>query len=279
MADEKNKFENLIDSEHLALFLDKGKSIIADTAADYVKTESGKGLSTNDFTTALLEKLNGITAGAEPNVNADWNATTGDAQILNKPAIPDVSAKLDKTGNASSTTVSGAAAKTRENIVSGETLAAIAGKLMKWYTDLSVVAWSGAYSDLSGTPTIPDNNKDLTNGAGYQTEANVKALIEAYGYQTASAVQTIINKSLSGITSIDFVITDTLPTTGVKGTFYFVANGDSDNDDVYIEYVWVNGKFEELGPRKIDLSGYLKTSDVSIASNDTINAMFTETTA
>ena len=170
MADEKNKFENLIDSEHLALFLDKVKSIIADTAADYVKTESGKGLSTNDFTTALLEKLNGITAGAEPNVNADWNATTGDAQILNKPAIPDVSAKLDKTGNASSTT-------------------------------------------------------------------------------------------------------------GVKGTFYFVANGDSDNDDVYIEYVWVNGKFEELGPRKIDLSGYLKTSDVSIASNDTINAMFTETTA
>jgi hypothetical protein len=33
-------------------------------------------------------KLDGIAAGAEVNVNADWNATTGDAEILNKPAIP-----------------------------------------------------------------------------------------------------------------------------------------------------------------------------------------------
>lgn len=32
-------------------------------------------------------KLNGIAAGAEVNVNADWNATSGDAQILNKPDV------------------------------------------------------------------------------------------------------------------------------------------------------------------------------------------------
>lgn len=35
-------------------------------------------------------KLNGIAAGAEVNVNADWNATEGDALILNKPTfLPD----------------------------------------------------------------------------------------------------------------------------------------------------------------------------------------------
>lgn len=33
-------------------------------------------------------KLDGIEAGAEANVNADWNASSGDAQILNKPTIP-----------------------------------------------------------------------------------------------------------------------------------------------------------------------------------------------
>lgn len=33
-------------------------------------------------------KLAGIAAGAEVNVNADWNATSGDALILNKPTIP-----------------------------------------------------------------------------------------------------------------------------------------------------------------------------------------------
>lgn len=39
----------------------------------------------NNYTTAEKEKLSDIAAGAEVNVNADWNATSGDAQILNKP--------------------------------------------------------------------------------------------------------------------------------------------------------------------------------------------------
>jgi len=48
----------------------------------------GKALSTNDFTDTLKTKLDGIQDGAEVNVNADWDATSGDAQILNKPTIP-----------------------------------------------------------------------------------------------------------------------------------------------------------------------------------------------
>lgn len=48
--------------------------------ANYVHTA-------NDFTTALLNKLNGIQAGAEVNVNSDWDSTSGDSLILNKPNI------------------------------------------------------------------------------------------------------------------------------------------------------------------------------------------------
>ena len=47
-------------------------------------------LRPNAFTDADEEKLDGITAGAEPNVNADWEAATGDAEILNKPNLADV---------------------------------------------------------------------------------------------------------------------------------------------------------------------------------------------
>lgn len=51
-------------------------------------TEAGKGLSTNDFTTALLNKLNGIAASAEVNVQSNWNETNAgnDAFIQNKPS-------------------------------------------------------------------------------------------------------------------------------------------------------------------------------------------------
>lgn len=55
-----------------------------DTKVDKV---SGKQLSTNDYTNEDKTKLAGIAAGAEVNVNADWNAESGDAQILNKPTI------------------------------------------------------------------------------------------------------------------------------------------------------------------------------------------------
>jgi hypothetical protein len=54
---------------------------------------TGKGLSTNDFTDTLLTKLNGIESEAEVNVNADWNASSGDAQILNKPTLGAAAAK------------------------------------------------------------------------------------------------------------------------------------------------------------------------------------------
>ena len=49
-------------------------------------TESGKGLSAEDFTSAFKSKLEGIANNAEVNVNADWTAASGDAQILNKPS-------------------------------------------------------------------------------------------------------------------------------------------------------------------------------------------------
>jgi len=64
-----------------------------------VATVSTAGL----MSTTDKSKLDGIAAGAEVNVNADWNAVSGDSQILNKPTIP---VDLDDLSNVSSTTPS-----------------------------------------------------------------------------------------------------------------------------------------------------------------------------
>ena len=57
---------------------------------------SGKGLSTNDYTTSEKNKLSGIASGAEVNVQSDWNVTdtTSDAFIKNKPTIPTKTSQL-----------------------------------------------------------------------------------------------------------------------------------------------------------------------------------------
>ena len=46
------------------------------------------GSTFKQYSLTEKNKLAGIATGAEVNVNADWNATTGDALILNKPTIP-----------------------------------------------------------------------------------------------------------------------------------------------------------------------------------------------
>ena len=56
------------------------------TKNKFVAKETGKGLSEANFTQTEKAKLENIESGAEANVNADWNASTGDAAILNKPA-------------------------------------------------------------------------------------------------------------------------------------------------------------------------------------------------
>lgn len=54
-----------------------------------VDKETGKGLSTNDYTTAEKTKLAGIAAGAEANVQPNWTQTntSADDYIKNKPTL------------------------------------------------------------------------------------------------------------------------------------------------------------------------------------------------
>lgn len=117
---------------------------VAQAISTKVDKVTGKGLSENDYTNADKTKLDGIETGAEANVqsdwnqtddtaddyiknkptipaaqvNADWNATSGVAQILNKPTIP-TPVTVDQTYDAASanaqsgTAVAGAISKNR----------------------------------------------------------------------------------------------------------------------------------------------------------------------
>lgn len=266
-------YDKLIDFDELSLYDDKLKTYITNLLAGYVAVQTGKGLSANDFTDALKQKLLGIADNAQVNVQSDWNATSGDSYIKNKPNIPDTSNLLSKTGDASNATAAFTQATTRSNLATGDSLTTIFGKLMKWYSSLSAAAWSGAYKDLSGTPTIPTNNSQLTNGAGYQTASNVKSTIESYKYQTASDVTSAIASALADYNSVSFQKVTSLPTTGTVGTIYLISNGGSVNN-VYDEYFWDGSEFELFGTTAVDLSGYVKSSDITLATNDDITGLF-----
>lgn len=59
------------------------------------------------------------------------------------------------TGDLSGGTVDFVEAATRTNIESGSTLSTLFSKIKKWFSDLKTVAFTGSYTDLSNTPSIP----------------------------------------------------------------------------------------------------------------------------
>ena len=73
---------------------------VGQALAGKVDKVAGKGLSTNDFTDADESKLAGIEAGAEVNVQSDWDQTDTDADdyIKNKPTIPPGVTLYNSTG-------------------------------------------------------------------------------------------------------------------------------------------------------------------------------------
>lgn len=111
---------------------------------------------------------------------------------------------------------------------------------------------------LTGTPTAPT------------------ALAGNSSLQIANTtfVQNAINSALAGVTGIDIQVVDSLPSTGVKGTFYFVAaSASGERNNAYMEYVWVNNAWEKIGDTTIDLSGYVQRTQLVPITDSEIDAM------
>ena len=97
-------------------------------------------------------------------------------------------------------------------------------------------------------------------------------------------VSALITAELGDISGVDFVVVaanEELPETGVKGKFYLKDTGATGGNK-YDEYVWVNHGtaeepnygYEKLGTMAVDLTGYIKESDIQFATKADIDAIF-----
>ena len=139
----------------------------------YVQKEEGKGLSSNDFTDALLSKLNGVEAGAQKNVQSDWNATSGDALIKNKPSAlknPNALSFGSKTYDGSA-----AATLTAEDIGALTQHQDISGKQDK-------LTFDGTYNASSNKAATVSTVTTAINGlAAIAKTGNVNDLVQTEG--------------------------------------------------------------------------------------------------
>ncbi|BDQ55587.1 hypothetical protein EfsSVR2330_30980 [Enterococcus faecalis] len=112
-----------------------------------------------------------------------------------------------------------------------------------------------AYAKITA---LPKKVADLTDGADYIKKAELTEEV----------------KSLIGNTkALEFSVVEELPSSGEKSTIYLVSNSKAEND-AYDEYIFVNGKFEKIGTTSVDLSDYVKTSDITSITNEEIDTLF-----
>jgi hypothetical protein len=147
----------------------------------------------------------GFVLGAEININADWNATTGDAKILNKPTIPSAANGSEtKVTAGTNVIVTGIGTTANPYVVSSGAhyVGELFGGGIVFYTynngtngliaslhDLTEgigVAWSG-----NTTTPIGPSAKSMTNGA-----SNTLAIVNQDA--SAGAAATLCNSYING---------------------------------------------------------------------------------
>lgn len=108
----------------------------------------------------------------------------------------------------------------------------------------SISGIESVVNDKASQSDIPTKLSQLTNDKTFKTEAEIQALI---------------NNS----TKLKKEVVTSLPTTGKDDVIYLVQDPKGKDNNNYLEYLWLNGKYELIGSTQVDLSGYATKNDLN----------------
>lgn len=91
------------------------------------------------------------------------------------------------------------------------------------------------------------------------------------------AIKAYIDNAISGVFGSRSVFVETLPSSGKNGVLYFLIDPQSE-DNQYDEYVWIDvtKKFERIGGKGVDLTGYARMDDVEGIFSSVVNTLDTK---
>lgn len=109
--------------------------------------------------------------------------------------------------------------------------------------------------------SVPTKTSDITNDSGYITKA-VNDLTNYYK-KSETYTQTEIDNKLSTIPKFAISVVQSLPTQNISTTTVYLVQTGTETNNLYTEYIYVNNKWEILGTQKLDLSPYVKSTDLA----------------
>lgn len=246
-----NKIDYRLDENGLAHLWQRIKLLVTNNVSNKVDKVSGKGLSTNDYTNAEKTKLAGIAEGAQKNVQPDWALTSGDGAIKNKPTIPTKVSELT-------------------NDLSYQTQSDVSTKVN---TELGKLSFDFEGNDKYFIYSISQKNGRLSASSMSFSDSFTKQLESAHktgDVVSRTDVNTALNNAVSGITSFEYKIVDSLPAVsdGKKGVIYLVSHSGGTTQNIYDEYIFLPAegstaaRYEKIGTTDIDLTPYAKKTEI-----------------
>lgn len=104
-------------------------------------------------------------------------------------------------------------------------------------------------------PAIPTKTSDLTNNSGFITKA-VNDLTNYY-LKSETYTKEEVQSLISAINSVTLQKVESLPEMEESNVIYLVPKSGSGND-IYDEYIFIDGKPEHIGSTQVDLSNYVQ---------------------
>ena len=87
------------------------------------------------------------------------------------------------------------------------------------------------------------------------------------------AVYDFVTADIAGVSTFHAEIVNSLPSTGASNILYLVPKTSSESGNIYDEYLYIGGAWELVGSTGIDLSGYVKSSEMHALTNSEITAI------
>lgn len=113
---------------------------------------------------------------------------------------------------------------------------------------------SGTFMEYA-EPVIPTKTSDLTNNSGFITKV-VNDLTNYY-LESETYTKEEVQSLISAINSVTLQKVESLPEPGESNVIYLVPKSGSGND-IYDEYIFIDGKPEHIGSTQVDLSNYVQ---------------------
>ena len=101
-------------------------------------------------------------------------------------------------------------------------------------------------------------------GSGVETEQIVSN--STTKVPVSKAVKDFVLDSISGLTGLELEVVEELPVSDIKtNTIYLVPKNDSENNNIYDEYLYIQENWELIGTTEVDLSNYYNKDEVDAA--------------